>query len=111
MFLYGYVFGILCGCVCALISCETMDAEKEVLRQLSELCVEHLKLVHTELGLTEISDDNKKESDSYIRKMIIRHLSSDEVVEVEDEGLSTYGWVEIRNNCVLYRQGISGNIR
>ena len=67
-----------------------MDAEKEVLRQLSELSVEHLKLVHTELGLTEISDDNKKESDSYIRKMIIRHLSSDEVVEVEDEGLSTY---------------------
>ena len=39
-----------------------MDAEKEVLRQLSELSVEHLKLVHTELGLTEISDDNKKES-------------------------------------------------
>ena len=67
-----------------------MEIEGKVLKQLGELSVEHLKLVHTELGLTEITDEAKKESSSYIRKMIMRHLSSDDVADAEDEGLSTY---------------------
>ena len=67
-----------------------MDPEREVMRQLAELSVDNLKLVHTELKLAEITSETKKDSESYIRKMILRHLSSDLVVEAEDEGLSTF---------------------
>ena len=67
-----------------------MDPEKEVLRQLGELDVDKLKLVHAELSLAEITDEAKKDSESYIRKMIMRHLSSADVVDAEDEGVSTY---------------------
>ena len=67
-----------------------MDPEKEVLRQLGELDVDKLKLVHAELSLAEITDETKKDSESYIRKMIMRHLSSADVVDSEDEGVSTY---------------------
>ena len=69
---------------------EAMEIEGKVLKQLGELSVEHLKLVHAELALTDITDETKKESTSYIRKMIMRHLSSDDVADAEDEGLSTY---------------------
>ena len=69
---------------------EDMDPEREVVRQLGELSVERLKLVHTELKLPAITNDAKKESDSYIRKMILRHLSSEAIVDAEDEGLSTF---------------------
>ena len=67
-----------------------MDPEKEVLRQLGELDVDKLKLVHAELSLAEITDETKKDSESYIRKMIMRHLSSADVIDSEDEGVSTY---------------------
>jgi hypothetical protein len=67
-----------------------MDPEKEVMRRLAELGVDDLKTVHTELKLADITDESKKDNESYIRKMIMRHLSSDTVVDAEDEGLSTY---------------------
>ena len=48
-----------------------MDSEREVMRQLAELSVDNLKLVHTELKLAEITSETKKDSESYIRKMIL----------------------------------------
>ena len=67
-----------------------MDAEKEVVSQLGVLQLDKLKLVYTELKLAEITDNNKKDNESYIRRMIMRHLSSDTIGEAEDEGLATF---------------------
>ena len=66
-----------------------MDAEQAVLQQLSALELNELKQVYEELKLPEVTDDTKKDNALYIRRMIVRHLSSDTVVGEEDEGLAT----------------------
>ena len=67
-----------------------MDAEQAVLQQLSTLELNELKQVHEELKLPEVTDETKKENALYVRRMIVRHLSSDTVVDEEDEGLATF---------------------
>ena len=67
-----------------------MDAEQAVLQQLSTLELNELKQVYDELKLPEVTDETKKENALYIRRMIVRHLSSDTVVGGEDEGLATF---------------------
>ena len=67
-----------------------MDAEQGVFKKLGEINLDVLKQVYTELQLPDVTDENKKENETYIRRMIVRHLSSDTVVEVEDEGLATF---------------------
>ena len=67
-----------------------MDAEQAVLQQLSALELNELKQVYEEVKLPEVADDTKKDNALYIRRMIVRHLSSDTVVGEEDEGVATF---------------------
>ena len=67
-----------------------MDAEQAVLQQLSALELNELKQVYEELKLPEVTDDTEKDNALYIRRMIVRHLSSDTVVGEEDKGLATF---------------------
>ena len=67
-----------------------MHAEQAVLQQLSALELNELKQVYVEVKLPEVTDDTKKDNALYLRRMIVRHLSSDTVVGGEDEGLATF---------------------
>ena len=87
-----------------------MDAEQAVLRQLSTLELNELKQVHEELKLPEVTDETKKENALYVRRMIVRHLSSDTVVDEEDEGLATFLHIQTFIKGITKTQ-LSNNLR
>ena len=66
-----------------------MDPETEVLKQLGDLQLGELVEVHKELKLTAIPD-GKEDNKSFILKTILRYLSSEEMQNAEDEGVSTF---------------------
>ena len=66
-----------------------MDTEGEVFSRLGSLSLEKLEQLkeHVEIG-TVIPDGKKNKS--FLLRMIIKYLSSDEILNLEDEGLSTF---------------------
>ena len=67
-----------------------MDAEAEVLKLIGETSdIEELVSIHDDLKLPEV-EDAKKDNVTFRRRVIVRHLSSDAVVGVDDEGLATF---------------------
>ena len=66
-----------------------MDAETEVFSRLGSLSLEQLERMKVELEIsTEIPDGKKNKS--FLLRVILKYLSSDDVVGKEDEGLSTF---------------------
>ena len=62
--------------------------EQEVLKQIGDLELEQLMVIHGELGLPNVEEDKKVLP--HVRKLILRHLSSDEVEQSPDQGLAHF---------------------
>ena len=76
---------------------ESDNIEAEVFGKLTILDESCLESVATILELTV--DESKKGNKSYLLKLILKHLNSDQVQGSEDEGLATF----LRLRDILYR--------